>query len=258
MMKIGAFNNWMRGTTAAPRITPELKGALELVLKDIGNGRANKAKVKEDLLLPPPTISRQSRRNVAGSQVITDCSSSKTGNSDMASSSGSTIPSDRNGSETVGGSAGGASSKGDIPADEDMPLPLPPVDNVDRRTVMHEGHDNYEFMPLKLQEERERFDVFRVPRQLPEARRREILEHAERCLKDEAFAKALVTFADTPLAIMVLTEEEVLGEEIKPGDAAATVLDPRQILEENIDEDVLTFHGRYSLVLQPSVQYMPY
>jgi hypothetical protein len=61
----------------------------------------------------------------------------------------------------------------------------------------------------------------------------------------------VVAYANCPLANKVLTEEEAMGEEIRPDDEVATVLSERQIIGDNINENVMVIHGRWSVLIKP-------
>jgi hypothetical protein len=69
---------------------------------------------------------------------------------------------------------------------------------------------------------------------------------------DETFAKAYATLSDTPLTRMELSEEEAKGEEIKNDEDLATVMRPRMILGNNIDDDVLVMNSSWSVCIKPS------
>lgn len=85
-----------------------------------------------------------------------------------------------------------------------------PGTNVDNHTVLS---NYYGKVAETAQDWRRKWDVFAVPKKLPSQCSQIIDEHVARCLADEFFAGKCATTKDTPVASMILTEEESDGED---------------------------------------------
>jgi hypothetical protein len=206
MMKHAAFNNWINRTKLKPRVlNGELRKVFEMILEDVEGGTRKFYGVSGNSVNIRPEDANNKTDEAAGDESMQ--------NKPMRNVEGEDENSD---------------------SDED---------NVNDRTTIHQDHKLFGQLLQKLQEQRRLCDVFRVSRQLTKARRDEILSHMDRCMHDDEFAKAFVTYLGTPLANMVLMEKEAKGERIKLGDAAASVLSPRQIIGDNTGQEVRRLHN---------------
>jgi hypothetical protein len=109
----------------------------------------------------------------------------------------------------------------------------------------------YGKLPERVTAYRERWNLLSEYRQIPRRVKNEVMAFAQTCLENPAYGKQWASILDTSVTRITLTDDECRGEETDEVHIDEVVRE-RQVLGDNISDEVLVMNSSYSMALAPN------